>query len=64
MILILITLIDDVDSSLDLFGEGPIPDLHRVADADFFNSFQDDFDEKTSTDAATVGIFFSASTLV
>ncbi|KZV34042.1 small acidic protein 1 [Dorcoceras hygrometricum] len=39
--------VDDVDSSLDLFGEGPIAlDLHRLADADFFNSFEDDFDDE------------------
>ncbi|KAL6526636.1 hypothetical protein OROGR_015726 [Orobanche gracilis] len=37
---------DDVDSSLDIFGEGPVLDLHRVADSDFFNSFQDDFDDE------------------
>ncbi|KAI3459589.1 hypothetical protein Pfo_016252 [Paulownia fortunei] len=38
--------VDDVDSSLDLFGEGPVLDLHRLADSDFFNSFQDDFDDE------------------
>ncbi|GFP97328.1 hypothetical protein PHJA_001876900 [Phtheirospermum japonicum] len=37
--------VDDVDSSLDMFGEGPILDLHRLADSDLFNSFQDDFDD-------------------
>ncbi|GFQ05174.1 hypothetical protein PHJA_002661500 [Phtheirospermum japonicum] len=37
--------VDDVDSSLDMFGEGPVLDLHRLADSDFFNSFQDDFDD-------------------
>ncbi|KAL8505378.1 hypothetical protein ACS0TY_016566 [Phlomoides rotata] len=31
--------VDDVDSSLDLFGEGPSLDLHHLADSDFFNSF-------------------------
>ncbi|KAL8533289.1 hypothetical protein ACS0TY_009617 [Phlomoides rotata] len=38
--------VDNVDSSLDLFGEGPILDLHRLVDSDFFNSFQDDFDDE------------------
>ncbi|GFP81171.1 hypothetical protein PHJA_000260400 [Phtheirospermum japonicum] len=37
--------VDDVDSSLDMFGEGPVLDLHRLADSDFFNSFQYDFDD-------------------
>ncbi|KAL6538585.1 hypothetical protein OROGR_012573 [Orobanche gracilis] len=37
---------DDVDSSLDIFGEGPVLDLHRLADSDFFNSFQDDFGDE------------------
>ncbi|CAI9117981.1 OLC1v1019478C1 [Oldenlandia corymbosa var. corymbosa] len=39
--------LDDADS-LDFFGgEGPLAALehHRLADADFFNSFQDDFDD-------------------
>ncbi|GER43460.1 zinc finger C-x8-C-x5-C-x3-H type family protein [Striga asiatica] len=38
--------VDDADSSLDMFGEGPVLDLHRLADAEFFNSFQDDFDDE------------------
>ncbi|GFP81709.1 hypothetical protein PHJA_000314200 [Phtheirospermum japonicum] len=37
--------VDNVDSSLDMFGEGPVLDLHRLADSNFFNSFQDDFDD-------------------
>lgn len=40
--------VDDAEA-LDIFGggEGPIAALehHRLADADFFNSFQDDFDD-------------------
>ncbi|KAM7462326.1 hypothetical protein LguiA_030447 [Lonicera macranthoides] len=38
---------DDVDV-LDFFGDGPIAGDHhhvRLADADFFNSFTDDFDD-------------------
>ncbi|GFP79566.1 hypothetical protein PHJA_000100100 [Phtheirospermum japonicum] len=37
--------VDDVDSSLDIFGEGPVLDLRRLATSDFFNSFQDNFDD-------------------
>ncbi|GFQ06798.1 hypothetical protein PHJA_002823800 [Phtheirospermum japonicum] len=37
--------VEDVDSSLDMFGEGRVLDLHRLADSDFFNSFQDNFDD-------------------
>ncbi|GFQ02576.1 hypothetical protein PHJA_002401600 [Phtheirospermum japonicum] len=37
--------VDDVDSSLDMFGKGPVLDLHRLADSDFFNSFQDNLDD-------------------
>lgn len=38
--------IDDVEA-LEIFGEGPLlgSDHLRLADADFFNSFQDDFDD-------------------
>ncbi|CAA2938758.1 small acidic 1 [Olea europaea subsp. europaea] len=37
--------VDDVEA-LEMFGEGPISmELHRLADSDFFNSFQDDFDD-------------------
>lgn len=42
------TIAMDVDydlETLELFGEGPIPTGIRIADADFFNSFEDDFDE-------------------
>ncbi|GER33972.1 small acidic protein 2 [Striga asiatica] len=38
--------VDDADSSLDMFREGPVLDLHRLADAEFFNFFQDDFDDE------------------
>ncbi|GFP97375.1 hypothetical protein PHJA_001881600 [Phtheirospermum japonicum] len=37
--------VDNIDSSLDILGEGPVLDLHRLADSDFFNSFQDYFDD-------------------
>ncbi|GFP89481.1 hypothetical protein PHJA_001091700 [Phtheirospermum japonicum] len=37
--------VDDVDSSLDMFGEGPVLDLHRLANSEFFNSYQDNFDD-------------------
>ncbi|XP_054793988.1 small acidic protein 1-like [Prosopis cineraria] len=36
--------VDDVDS-LDIFGEGVIVADNKLADADFFNSFEDDFDD-------------------
>lgn len=41
--------VDDAEA-LEIFsggGEGPLAtvDHHRLADADFFNSFQDDFDD-------------------
>ncbi|XAR62713.1 hypothetical protein NMG60_11017570 [Bertholletia excelsa] len=37
--------VDDVDS-LDVFGDGPLGGGEaRLADADFFNSFEDDFDD-------------------
>lgn len=39
--------VDDVDA-IDMFGDGPLSGVGehlRVADADFFNSFQDDFDD-------------------
>lgn len=38
--------VDDVEA-LDIFGEGPLAamDHHRLADSDFFNSFEDDFDD-------------------
>ncbi|XP_059632276.1 small acidic protein 1 [Cornus florida] len=38
--------VDDVDAdTLEIFGEGPIAIDHKLADADFFNSFEDDFDD-------------------
>lgn len=38
--------VDDVDA-IDMFGEGPLGSGEhlRLADADFFNCFQDDFDD-------------------
>ncbi|XP_057415396.1 small acidic protein 1 [Lotus japonicus] len=36
--------VDDVDP-LEIFAEGVISADHKLADADFFNSFQDDFDD-------------------
>ncbi|CAA3028737.1 small acidic 1 [Olea europaea subsp. europaea] len=37
--------VDDAEAS-DIFGEGLISMEHyRLADSDFFNSFQDDFDD-------------------
>ncbi|KAF3622475.1 hypothetical protein BC332_31251 [Capsicum chinense] len=39
--------VDDVDA-IDMFGEGPlgaVGEHPRLTDADFFNSFQDDFDD-------------------
>lgn len=37
--------VDDVEA-LEIFGEGPLAvDHHRLADADFYNSFEDDFDD-------------------
>ncbi|KAI8537779.1 hypothetical protein RHMOL_Rhmol09G0051200 [Rhododendron molle] len=35
--------VDDVDA--EFFGEGPLVSDNKLADADFFNSFQDDFDD-------------------
>ncbi|KAH7856773.1 hypothetical protein Vadar_005464 [Vaccinium darrowii] len=41
------TMAMDVDDfeALEMFGEGLIHAGNRIADADFFNSFEDDFDE-------------------
>ncbi|CAN4104541.1 unnamed protein product [Withania somnifera] len=39
--------VDDIDG-MDMFGDGPLSGVGehlRLADADFFNSFQDDFDD-------------------
>ena len=36
--------VDDVEA-LELLGEGPIIIDNKLADADFFNSFEDDFDD-------------------
>lgn len=36
--------VDDVDP-LEIFGEGVISIDNKLADADFFNSFADDFDD-------------------
>ncbi|XP_052188754.1 small acidic protein 1 [Diospyros lotus] len=36
--------VDDVEA-LEIFGEGGPLDVNKLADADFFNSFQDDFDD-------------------
>ncbi|XP_027367493.1 small acidic protein 1 [Abrus precatorius] len=36
--------VDDVDS-LEIFSEGVITTDNKLADADFFNTFQDDFDD-------------------
>uniref|UniRef100_A0A7N0TUI5 Small acidic protein 1 n=1 Tax=Kalanchoe fedtschenkoi TaxID=63787 RepID=A0A7N0TUI5_KALFE len=36
--------VDDVDP-LDVFGEGVLAVETKVADADFFNNFEDDFDD-------------------
>ena len=36
--------VDDVDP-LEIFGEGVISADNKLADADFFNSFEDDFDD-------------------
>uniref|UniRef100_A0A3Q7JD30 Small acidic protein 1 n=3 Tax=Solanum subgen. Lycopersicon TaxID=49274 RepID=A0A3Q7JD30_SOLLC len=38
--------VDDVDT-IDMFGEGPLGggEHLRLADSDFFNLFQDDFDD-------------------
>ncbi|KAL0442967.1 UNVERIFIED_CONTAM: hypothetical protein Slati_2019400 [Sesamum latifolium] len=39
--------VDDVASSLHLFGESPFAvDRQRFADSDFFNSLEDDFDDE------------------
>lgn len=36
--------VDDVDP-LEIFGEGVLAVDNRLADSDFFNSFEDDFDD-------------------
>ncbi|KAK7279163.1 hypothetical protein RJT34_24209 [Clitoria ternatea] len=36
--------VDDHDP-LEMFADGVIAADHKLADADFFNSFQDDFDD-------------------
>lgn len=36
--------VDDVDP-LEIFGEGIISIDNKLADADFFNKFEDDFDD-------------------
>ncbi|XP_012077649.1 small acidic protein 1 [Jatropha curcas] len=36
--------VDDVDP-LEIFGEGVINIDNKLADADFFNNFEDDFDD-------------------
>lgn len=36
--------VDDVDP-LEIFGEGVLAVESRIADSDFFNSFEDDFDD-------------------
>lgn len=36
--------VDDVDP-LEIFGEGVISIDNKLADADFFNKFEDDFDD-------------------
>ncbi|KAF2314079.1 hypothetical protein GH714_022016 [Hevea brasiliensis] len=36
--------VDDVDP-LEIFGEGVINVDNKLADADFFNNFEDDFDD-------------------
>lgn len=36
--------VDDVDP-LEIFSEGVISAENKLADADFFNSFEDDFDD-------------------
>lgn len=36
--------VDDVDP-LEILGEGVISAENKLADADFFNSFEDDFDD-------------------
>ncbi|XAR48900.1 hypothetical protein NMG60_11031882 [Bertholletia excelsa] len=36
--------VDDVEA-LEIFGEGPIALDNKLADAEFFNSFEDDFDD-------------------
>ncbi|KAJ1425637.1 hypothetical protein SESBI_10991 [Sesbania bispinosa] len=36
--------VDDVDP-LEIFAEGVISADNKLADADFFNTFQDDFDD-------------------
>ncbi|KAK4761820.1 hypothetical protein SAY87_029704 [Trapa incisa] len=36
--------VDDVDP-LEIIGEGVLPVDGMLADADFFNSFEDDFDD-------------------
>ncbi|MBA0637519.1 hypothetical protein Godav_000134 [Gossypium davidsonii] len=36
--------VDDVDTP-EIFGEGVIASDNKLADADFFNNFEDDFDD-------------------
>ncbi|KAL9686872.1 hypothetical protein QQ045_031265 [Rhodiola kirilowii] len=36
--------VDEVDP-LDVFGEGVLAVENKLADADFFNNFEDDFDD-------------------
>ncbi|TYI50093.1 hypothetical protein E1A91_D12G078000v1 [Gossypium mustelinum] len=36
--------VDDVDMP-EIFGEGVVGSDNELADADFFNNFQDDFDD-------------------
>ncbi|XP_039072148.1 small acidic protein 1-like [Hibiscus syriacus] len=36
--------VDDVDS-IDILGEGVMGTDNKLADADFFNNFEDDFDD-------------------
>ncbi|KAG5560493.1 hypothetical protein RHGRI_003719 [Rhododendron griersonianum] len=35
----------DDNEALEMFGEGPISFDNKIADADFYNSFEDDFDD-------------------
>ncbi|XP_047318105.1 small acidic protein 1 [Impatiens glandulifera] len=36
--------VDDIDA-LEFFGDGSIAIDNKLADADFFNAFEDDFDD-------------------
>lgn len=39
--------VDDIDSSLEFYGDGShSADLNRLGHSDFFNSFEDDFDDQ------------------